>query len=83
MEIRYNVRRMGFKVNSIIAEINARRELISLKLADADPAGEVRLLDYACGAGTVSKVRGYLSTKIHSLIYRNVGSSLTHLAQSA
>ncbi|KAL4783361.1 S-adenosyl-L-methionine-dependent methyltransferase [Aspergillus varians] len=48
----------GELINNVISELKSRRKWISPKLADTDASagqGEVRLLDYACGAGTVSK----------------------------
>lgn len=51
----------GELIDAVIAELKSRRGWISPKLTstpNTDPtAGDaVRLLDYACGAGTVSKV---------------------------
>lgn len=51
-------------IQAIIDEFRARREWISDSWADSDAVKrqglEFRLLDYACGSGTVSKVSGYL-----------------------
>ncbi|KAF3400100.1 hypothetical protein F1880_008344 [Penicillium rolfsii] len=59
----------GELINMVIAELESRRGWISPQLAKRNPntahaAGdEFRLLDYACGAGTVSKVS--LFTLLH------------------
>lgn len=61
----------GELIAAVIAELKRRRGWINKRLAD-DPntdsyiapglRDEVRLLDYACGAGTVSKVSIYPNT---------------------
>ncbi|RJE24221.1 Methyltransferase domain protein [Aspergillus sclerotialis] len=62
----------GELINTVITELKSRRGWISPKLTDApntDPAASdaVRLLDYACGAGTVSKALAPYATQTTGL----------------
>ncbi|KAL4913043.1 S-adenosyl-L-methionine-dependent methyltransferase [Aspergillus aurantiobrunneus] len=45
----------GELIAAAIRQLQARRHWISSKWVDNTPDTEIRLLDYACGAGTVSK----------------------------
>ncbi|KAL3481920.1 S-adenosyl-L-methionine-dependent methyltransferase [Aspergillus californicus] len=45
----------GDLIQTAIRELEARRHWISSRWTDTDTDSQIRLLDYACGAGTVSK----------------------------
>ncbi|KAJ5301881.1 hypothetical protein N7508_006744 [Penicillium antarcticum] len=73
----------GDLINSTITELNTRRKWISSKLADSDPADDVRLLDYACGAGTVSKaLASYTSCTIGLDLSKNMVAEYNKAAEA-
>ncbi|KAL5356681.1 S-adenosyl-L-methionine-dependent methyltransferase [Aspergillus floccosus] len=77
----------GELINTVIAELKSRRGWISPKLTDTpnkDPAASdaVRLLDYACGAGTVSKALAPYATQMIGLdLSENMVSEYNKAAQ--
>ncbi|KAL2869637.1 class I SAM-dependent methyltransferase [Aspergillus lucknowensis] len=77
----------GELINTVIAELKSRRGWISPKLTDTpntDPAASdaVRLLDYACGAGTVSKALAPYATQTIGLdLSANMVSEYNKAAQ--
>ncbi|KAL4886416.1 S-adenosyl-L-methionine-dependent methyltransferase [Aspergillus karnatakaensis] len=57
----------GTLIQQAIKELQARRLWISPKWTDTAPDAEIRLLDYACGAGTVSKALAPYTTQTAGL----------------